>query len=157
MLNLWVSFRKIATNYRTLWREMSNKNTASYGFSPPCMGWLRLVGSLKIIGLFCKRALLKKNILQKRHIILIVIKPHLDSWNATSGEICVYVHVYVCVMCLYECLCIRTTYMCARVLIHDINWALVALVYMYIHRCTYSCWYKHESTWINISMYVYIH
>ena len=36
-LNLQVIFRKRATNYRALLREMTYKDKASYGFSPPCM------------------------------------------------------------------------------------------------------------------------
>ena len=34
----WITFRKLATNYRALLREMTYKDKASYGSSPPCIG-----------------------------------------------------------------------------------------------------------------------
>jgi len=65
-----VSFHKRATNSRALLRKMTHKDKASYESSPPCkahrsllprfnelfsrheaksrMGWLRVVGSLKL-------------------------------------------------------------------------------------------------------------
>jgi len=51
---LQVIFRKRATNYRALSRKMTNKEKVSYDSTPPCsvvsfaIGWLRLVGSLKL-------------------------------------------------------------------------------------------------------------
>jgi len=45
-----MTFCKRATNYRALLRKMTCKDKASYGSSSPwsTMGWLRLVGSLKV-------------------------------------------------------------------------------------------------------------
>ena len=36
-LKLQISFRKIATDFRALWREMTSKDKASYDSTPPCM------------------------------------------------------------------------------------------------------------------------
>ena len=47
-LKVQVIFRKRTTNCRALLRKMTCKDKASYGPSPPCMGWLPLVGSLKL-------------------------------------------------------------------------------------------------------------
>ena len=94
-LNLQVSFRKRATNCRSLFRKMTYKDKAFYGSSPPCnksvqrqktggytqkshlffrsiersiarrsnentYGVATISRLLKIIGLFCKRALEKR-------------------------------------------------------------------------------------------------
>jgi len=51
-LKLQVIFRKRATNYEALWREMTYEDKASLKSSPPStygsMGWLRSVESIKL-------------------------------------------------------------------------------------------------------------
>ena len=34
----WITFRKLATNYRALLRKMTYKDKGSYESSPPCIG-----------------------------------------------------------------------------------------------------------------------
>ena len=66
---LRVIFGHRATNYRALWRKITYKNKASYGSSPPCMGWLRLVGSFKLYISLENIGLFYRALLQKRPII----------------------------------------------------------------------------------------
>ena len=47
-LKLQVIFRQKATNYGALSRKMTYEDRASYESSPPCVGWLWLVGSIKL-------------------------------------------------------------------------------------------------------------
>ena len=56
-LKLQVIFRKRATNYRALLRQMTYEDKASYDSTPPCTtGWRRLIGSPKLQIIFHKRA-----------------------------------------------------------------------------------------------------
>ena len=65
-----VIFRKRATNHRALLRKITCKDQASYGSSPPCMGSLQFVGSLKSLVSFAEHRLFYMALLQKRPIIL---------------------------------------------------------------------------------------
>ena len=56
---------KKATIYRALSRQMTYKDTALYGSSLPCMGWLRLVGSLQLRVSFAEYHLFHRALLQK--------------------------------------------------------------------------------------------
>jgi len=80
------------------------------------MGWLRLVGSLKIYVSFAEYSLFYRALLQKRPIILrsllIVVTPYYDSnlWRLTRN-MCVRVCVRACVRaCTWVCVreCART-------------------------------------------------
>jgi len=80
---LQVMFRKWATNFRARLRKTTYKDKVSCGSLPPCMGWLRLVGSLKLQVSFAKEPYKRDYILQKTPIILrsllIVATPHRSS------------------------------------------------------------------------------
>jgi len=76
---LQIVFHKRATKYRSFLRKMTYKDKGSYESSPPCsswrfmnaaMGWLRLVGSLKLEVSFAKEPYKRDDILQKRPIML---------------------------------------------------------------------------------------
>jgi len=69
-LKLQVIFRQRATYCRALLRKMTHKDKASYGSWPPCMGWLRLVCSLKLWVSFKEYRLFYRALLQTRPIIL---------------------------------------------------------------------------------------
>jgi len=84
-LKLQVIFRKRATNYRALLREMAYKDKASYGSSPPCTmssfcmflientmynhfqatEWRRCIGCLELQISFCKRTTNFRALLRK--------------------------------------------------------------------------------------------
>jgi len=64
-----VIFRKRATNSKALLRKMTCKDRASYGSSPPAMGWLRSVGALELQVSFAKEPYKRDYILQKRPMI----------------------------------------------------------------------------------------
>jgi len=61
-LKVQVIFRKRATNYTALLQKMTYEDKASYDSTPPCtwygVAWISRL--LKIIGLFCKKALQKR-------------------------------------------------------------------------------------------------
>jgi len=79
-LKVQVIYHKRATNYRALSREMIYEEKESYDSMPPCkcvclilnvyMGWLRLVGSLKLQVSFAEYRLFYRVLLQKRPTIL---------------------------------------------------------------------------------------
>jgi len=72
------------------------------------MGWLRLVGFLKLWVSFAKEPYKRDNILQKRPIILrsllIVATPYLHLYVHECLRMHVRVYVYVCV-CVCVCMC----------------------------------------------------
>ena len=92
------------------------------------MGWLRLVGSLKLYVSFAKEPYKRDYILQKRPIflrsLLVVGTPYYNMWHITYKYIYIYTHTSVCVCVLYSLI---MTYMSM--------WARICHAYIYICAC----------------------
>ena len=82
------------------------------------MGWLRLVGSLKLLVSFAKEPYKTDDILQKRPIILrslpIVATPYTSTHAHTHGVHNTYTYTYVC---MFVCTCTHTR-TCAHTCTH---------------------------------------
>ena len=82
------------------------------------MGWLRLVGSLKLLVSFAKEPYKTDDILQKRPIILrslpIVATPYTSTHAHTHGVHDTYTYTYVC---MFVCTCTHTR-TCAHTCTH---------------------------------------
>ena len=91
------------------------------------MGWLHLVGSLKLYVSFAEYSLFYRSLLQKRHTKCVIQVLHARI------EDCSQAHLYS--RSLY-------IYICIYMYIH---------IYIYVHTYTYTCIY------IYIYMYIYIH
>ena len=89
---------------------------------------------LKVIGLFCKRALLKRLYSAKRPIILRSLLIVATPYVYTGTYWYVYMHAR---LCLCRCVCVY--------------------VYMNINVCTCMCECIHVHIWIYIYAYIYIY
>jgi len=145
-LQLQVSFRKRAIDYRALWQRITYKDKACYGSSPPCTihnGYLSCCSGTQRTSLFvhtgytahlyshvCIYLYKKKKLVSqgipatsslhyKQRLFAL-----LQSWLPLTG-ICVYIYVYIYIYIL----------------------AMYINIFLYI--CMYICMY--------ISVYVYIH
>ena len=101
------------------------------------MGWLRLVGSLRLRVSFAKEPYSTDDILRKKPIILsillIVATPYISN--------CVYTHIFISLY-IYVCM-YHDTYM--NVYIH-------IYLYQYAHICVYMCVY----VYICVYMCIYV-
>jgi len=95
---------------------------------------------LKLIGLFCKRALWKRLYSTKETYNLI------DPTNWSHPISLIHIHTFSC-MCLYTCL---YTCMC-------LQYISQTCVYMYIYTRVYSCVCLYIYIYIHVSVYICMH
>jgi len=146
------------------------------------MGWLRLVGCLKIyvslqnIGLFCRALLQKRPIFLS--ILLIVATPY-GVMKATSINTYIYVYEFqVVIFHMYEYIfhfMIWHMYMCTDVLVYTcfmssyliylgvniyvyvhISWSFICLcvyIYLYIHVSCDHIWYVYVYKYIHVYIF----
>jgi len=115
------------------------------------MGWLRLVGSLKLQVSFAKEPYKRDDILQQRPIILrsllIVATPYKD--------ICAYIHIYICIsICKWRpftCECC-SKYICIYTHIHMYICIYVGTIHMWMRLQIYIC----ICTCIHMYIYIYM-
>jgi len=132
-LRLQVSFRKGTTNYRSLLQKETYNDSASYGSLPPSItycitltlvpytsyGVATISRLLKIIGLFCKRALQKRRYSAKKTY-------HFKEATTRSHPILTY-----CLACVCMCVCVYIyKYMYIHIYVH-------ICTYTYMHVCIY--------------------
>ena len=103
------------------------------------MGWLRSVGSIKLVVSFAAYRLFYRALLQKRPIILSIL----------LTEATLYVVRYNSVWYVHMCIC---TNVCVCVYVH-----LYRCIYMYIYIYIYENIYIYIYIYKNIYIYIYIY
>jgi len=81
------------------------------------MGWLRLVGSIKIKGLFCKRALSKRRYSAKETYNFIDPTDRSDPISMRIRTVVYTLHMCVCVSVVYTlhmCVCVCILHTCMQ-------------------------------------------
>ena len=118
------------------------------------MGWLRLVGPLKLQVSFAKEPYKTDDILQKRPIIirsLLIIAtkyiPQVPTCLCVCAYVCACMYLCVCVcvcLCVYVCVCVRVcVYVCVCVCVGGCV-CVCRSVFVCVCPCMQVCVYLYE-------------